>query len=231
MHQIHLEKCDSTQKYLKEHLAKLLVYDKNLLVSTSLQSNGIGRSGNRWDFFTNSLAFSFTLDPNEEKTLSSLEVGVLLVNFFAEKNIKDLSVKWPNDILNTMGEKCGGVLCQLIDNNLIVGIGLNFQNNDSEKSDYKFPIGYINQDFSNHKNFHKDLTEEIYRYILDHRLSKEEVRSLWNEKNYFKDKLVTIEDGKNKVTGTFVGIGPMGEAIIKDEASQKSHSFVTGSLS
>lgn len=161
----------------------------------------------------------------------ALEIGVLLVDFFKEKNIDDLYLKWPNDLLNGKGEKCGGILCQLIDEQLIVGIGLNFQNEKEQRGDYKFPIGYIDHAFSHDSNFSKNLPAEIYHYILNNRLNKNQVKESWSSKNFFKNKMVTIEDGKRKITGKFIGIGPIGEAVIQDQQSGENHTFVTGSLS
>lgn len=230
MYHVHLEKCKSTQTHLKDHLPELLSENRDTLVSSENQTEGVGRKGTHWEHFDSSVTFSFTLLPNEQMTLTSLEVGVLILKFLKTKSSDELYLKWPNDILNTDGEKCGGILSQLIDGILIVGIGLNFEGKVNDRGNFKFPIGYLKKG-SFLQSFKKKLPAEIYNFILTNRITQSQVISEWNKKNFFKNKAVTIKDGTTFVTGSFLGIGTIGEALIQDQLTKKTISFVTGSLS
>ena len=69
MHHAHFETIDSTQLYLKNNYSDLAKKnrEKNILISSSQQSKGIGRHGNSWDHYKNSLAFSFSLEITQNK--------------------------------------------------------------------------------------------------------------------------------------------------------------------
>ena len=149
MHHIHFDQCESTQNYLKNNWDELIVNHENILISTDHQTKGIGRRGNSWKELSNSLFLSFSLSANEVLTLTSLEIGVLIVDFISQKFNTDLRLKWPNDILTKDGHKCGGVLCNVVEKNqIIVGIGLNLgahEKSELPSETSKFPIGCINK--------------------------------------------------------------------------------------
>ena len=223
MHHVHLEETPSTQSYLKENWKSLYSENPNVLVSTSKQTQGQGRQGNNWHDFPNSLAFSFLLQPNEEFTLSSLELGVLLCRFFKD----ELKLKWPNDLINLKNEKCGGILCQVIEKNLlVVGMGINLESDQSVKG--KLPAGIIQIQETYH-NIQEELPEKIYQYILNNRLNQDTIQKEWNQFCFHLNQKVRIEDSNTKEVGTFVGIGPIGEALIQNEEG-KIKKVLSGSL-
>jgi len=233
MNHQHFSEIDSTQDYLKDNFDKLQKVDSDILISTDKQTKGKGRLGNSWSQLENSLAFSFSLKPNEEITLSSLEIGVLVADFMKQDLDIDIKLKWPNDLLNSNGEKCGGILCNLKDNNkLIVGVGINLGNHSpkshpSEKT--KFPIGFLKADIILDLNKQKDIPAKIYKTILNNRLGPEAVINKWNSYNFHKDKEVLIKDTNSSVQGKFVGINKIGAALIEDQ-SGTTHTLVSGSL-
>ncbi|MBF0299590.1 MAG: biotin--[acetyl-CoA-carboxylase] ligase [Oligoflexia bacterium] len=240
MKQIHLKAINSTQDYLKENIHEYLEKNiRDLIVSTSKQTNGYGRNGRIWDYFENALAFSFLLPANQIKTLTSLEIAILIIEFLSIKYKTELYLKWPNDILNSRGEKCGGILLDFFDQNLlIVGVGLNLANSLNDKiffphfEKYISPAGYIFDSAEllfnqiSKENFKKEMPLNIYNYIIHNRKNSEDIINCWNKLSIHINKLVkiieTAEEKKKYLEGIFIGIGASGEALIKIENEIKS---------
>ncbi len=229
---LKFESLDSTQIWLKENIISHL--GSNTLVSTRIQSKGTGRLGNRWNQFGASLAFSLLLKPCDPLTLTSLEIGIHLASFLNSMDQKVL-LKWPNDILIKEGngfKKVGGILSHYQGPEvLIVGIGLNLELSKDESfqdKDFKFPPGALNMDLSRLKDFYHSLPYKFYEYILNNRLQSDDIISKWNQLCAHKDLTVKIVDGKSSYSGTFEGIGPNGEALVKGPSESKK--FISGSL-
>lgn len=214
----HLNECHSTQAILKEKLS----HKKNLLVSTDFQTNGVGRQGKSWLSSDQALAMSFTLKPNETLSLTSLEVGVLVCKYFRDYPI---SLKWPNDLM-IHKHKIGGILCQNIQNTILVGLGLNLYHNSMKKL-------YIENSFFKASSLSKErldislkeLSLDIYQFILNHRLTSSEVISDWQKKCEHLFLNVSLYDEQKETHGIFTGIASNGEAIINEKR------YVSGSLS
>ena len=138
----HFDSIPTTQQLLIELINS--GEDTNL-VSTKAQSAGVGRRGNQWDQYKNSISLSLKLDVSElkEKTIIPLAIGVGVCTFLNECYPQNqLKLKWPNDILNMAGEKVGGIICKLINNDAIIGIGINIGKSSNESS-YRTRKGYI----------------------------------------------------------------------------------------
>ncbi|MBK24017.1 MAG: biotin--[acetyl-CoA-carboxylase] ligase [Halobacteriovorax sp.] len=227
---LKFEQLPSTQEWVKENISEYL--GESLLVSTTKQLSGKGRHGNSWDQLGKSLAFSFVLTPCEILTLTPLEIGCLITNFFKNKGA-DLVLKWPNDLLileESEVKKAGGILCHFLDNkNLLVGIGLNLEVNIPSKIEgSKFPAGALSIDLSSYQNFSHELPNEIYQYILNNRLSSCDIRSNWTKNCFHLNKKVQIIDGQSSLSGVFKGVGENGEALIENQDGLKK--IISGSL-
>ena len=222
---IHFQECDSTQTRLENYLKKGK-YKENLLVSSLFQTLGRGRHGNTWDSVENSLAISFRIKANSVLTLTSLEIGSLLCDFFNEYNLK---LKWPNDLLSEDGKKCGGILCQNISGYIHVGIGINLGKSEKfEPSDsLKFGrSGICEINFTNEQL--KETAYDLYNYILNNRLTSQNVIRKWSSHCFHLNKEVKIEDSSFSIVGEFIGIGDQGQALIKESGQIKK--FFSGSL-
>ena len=219
MEHLHFNEIASTQS----HLIELLNQGSDTkLVSAKEQTSGRGRSSNTWDSYENSLAFSFIAESATTPTLTSLEIGVLICKF--AKN-SQLSLKWPNDIINSEGQKCGGILIQLINNIPVIGIGLNWgisKHNDS----YKTPKGNIFNEAISEDDY-KNIPGDIYKYITNNRLTDSEIITEWNLLCSHKDKQVSIID-TSEAKGIFKKIGPFGEAYL--DINGNIQKFYAGSL-
>ena len=237
---LHHEKVHSTQNLLKSQLLdqKSSIEKEevvqNILISTSNQSNGVGRHGNKWDSFKNSLAFSFTIktDPTKNLPTLPLELSAYLAEWLNLKTGKKLKVKWPNDILTINGEKCGGILCHYINPKIIIaGIGLNYGPINFESNNlYKTKPGFISDKIELSENDKKNLPLDFYKFFLERYPSKENKLASWEKLCIHMNKSVKISHSENSFKeGIFKGIGSNGEAILELE-NKRQEKFMSGSL-
>lgn len=217
MKHIHLPSCDSTQSYLIENMKTS--NGESILVSTSLQIKGVGRTGNEWNHFNNGLAFSFSLKPNSTATLTPLEIGIQLVLFLEEHFGVALKLKWPNDLLTEEGKKCGGIMTNMLDDQtLVVGVGLNLGLVDQTDTCYKTPIDSITHcDIDADQK--KKLPAQIYQYVLSNRIPSVGVLELWPTMCHHLNSQVRVVSGNQTATGIFIGIGKNGEAAINKDGN------------
>ncbi len=229
---IHFKSCSSTQTELLNIVSNSSKVE-NILISTNLQTKGKGRQNNIWLMEENkSIAMSIILLPNPNISLTSLEIGVLICQFFSGVYQIPLKLKWPNDILTDAGKKCGGILAQMKNNKLIVGIGLNLScsNELFQRGEcFKCKIdGIFKQDLP-FNDLIQQLPKELYKYILNHRINDEKkLKNAWNDLCYHQNFEVVIEDSNHKTEGIFKGIGNNGQALIT--ANEGAKEIYSGSL-
>ena len=106
------------------------------------QSNGKGRRGRQWvsasgASITMSFATTFNLASNQLGMLA-IAMGMAVVNVLRSLTIKDVMLKWPNDII-VDNKKIAGILIETINVNnqlnVVVGVGIN----------YDMSLGIINE--------------------------------------------------------------------------------------
>lgn len=140
MNTLHFSVIDSTNKYLLNHYEELSDYT---FVSADLQTAGKGRSQRQWQSEDGkNLLFSLLL--KEKSLLSqyraiSAVAGLSVAKVLESYGIRDVSVKWPNDVY-VNGKKITGILLQGISHYelecIVVGIGINVNQVEFE-GDYR----------------------------------------------------------------------------------------------
>lgn len=231
MYHQHFNSIPSTQIYLKDNLEALKSKEDDILISCSEQTHGIGRRGHSWETYPNSLAMSFTLKPNPVPTLTPLEIGLIAIKFFKKKFNKDLFLKWPNDILTGDGKKCGGILCQYVDQStVVVGLGINLGKLDAPKNiNYRHGLGIVDQTLELKTFDQERISSELYNDLLSERFgSTEELKESFNKHCFHMNKDVFIFEDEKDYIGKFIGIGDKGEALV--EIDSTIHSFLSSSL-
>lgn len=232
MYHQHFDTIGSTQIFLKENLERLKSKEKDILISCSEQTGGIGRKGHSWDSYPNSLALSFTLKPNSRPSLTPIEVGLIAIEYFFNKFKKELFLKWPNDLLTANGNKCGGILCQYIDDEtVIVGLGVNLGKLTRSPTalDYKHGLGNVDDNLLLSSQDQELISKELYQYFLDHRsASASELVKAFRSHCHHMDKDVFIFEDEKDYIGVFRGIGENGEALV--EIDGKIKTFLSSSL-
>lgn len=119
------------------------------IVIAELQTKGRGRRGRSWfsglgDSLTFSLSWQFQQGVNFLSGLS-LVIGVAIIRTFALLGIRDIALKWPNDLLFN-ASKLGGVLIELQGEvqgpaTAVIGVGINLTLSDKIKH-------YVDQDIA-----------------------------------------------------------------------------------
>ncbi|WP_297325179.1 biotin--[acetyl-CoA-carboxylase] ligase [Nitrosomonas sp.] len=140
---IILDSIDSTNNFLLKNLE--IQQERNthiLVVAAELQTAGRGRLGRTWysglgDSLTFSLRWHFNYSIYELSGLS-LVIGIAIIRVLNSFSIKDVSLKWPNDILFHR-YKLAGILIELRGEVLgsscaVIGVGINFNLSEKIKS-------------------------------------------------------------------------------------------------
>ena len=104
---------------------------EGLVVTADYQSAGRGRFDRRWEAPPGTaLLFSVLLRPRTGLALERRHLVVAAVSLAAARAAEEvaavsLSLKWPNDLLAPDGRKVAGVLAEVVDEAVVVGLGLN----------------------------------------------------------------------------------------------------------
>ena len=130
---IKLNAIDSTSSFLKE-LAKKSPLDNYTTVITNKQTKGRGQQTNTWisephkNLTMSVLITDLNLKINKQKYLN-FAVSLAIFDVLYTKEIKLLTIKWPNDIMSANKKICGILIENTTRNyniqSSIIGIGLN----------------------------------------------------------------------------------------------------------
>ncbi len=109
--------------------------EEGTVVVSNKQTEGMGRSGRRWESSEGGLYLSVVLRPNtgrEEVSILPLISSLALSKAISTTYLIETSVKWPNDVL-IGGKKTAGILTQtsMKDDEMeyvIIGMGINVNN-------------------------------------------------------------------------------------------------------
>lgn len=132
---IHLTSTSSTNEYLYDLISRDDSLTEGLVVWSDFQTSGKGQLSNVWESeegmnLTFSMLFFPSFLPIQSQFLLSQFVSLGIVDYLSnEVGMKDVTVKWPNDIY-WKNKKIAGVLIEnlLMGNSIshtIVGVGLN----------------------------------------------------------------------------------------------------------
>tara|TARA_B100000925_G_scaffold226776_1_gene175242 strand:+ start:1117 stop:1773 length:657 start_codon:yes stop_codon:yes gene_type:complete len=213
---INLKKCPSTQAYLTNLIAKFpKLISGPTLVTAKQQTSGFGRKGNDWEFFSGSLAMSFSLKKDDYEHLTPIAIGVYCAEFFKTKGIS-LTLKWPNDLLNENSQKVGGIICQQAGDFVVCGVGVNLNQKNIPWSSIEL------------NDSPESLAEELYDFILNQNSDSKKIVKSWNGFCCHLNKNVRIIDANLTVNGKFIGIDFNGSAQIDNTLEIKTIS--SGSL-
>jgi BirA family biotin operon repressor/biotin-[acetyl-CoA-carboxylase] ligase len=129
---IFLEETESTNRYLEELAGADETADETLAVA-DCQTAGRGQPGNAWESEAGkNLTFSLLFYPKNlhaNQSFRIAELAALSVKHTLSGCIRDVTVKWPNDIYWQDKKICGILIENTLSENMIsrsiVGIGLN----------------------------------------------------------------------------------------------------------
>lgn len=214
--QVNLPSCHSTNQVA----ADLLSAGKaahGMLVITDHQQNGRGQRGNSWESepFKN-LTFSLILTPRFLSVQRQFELtrvaSLAILNTLKDMPLKDLAIKWPNDII-CGDKKISGILIEnaVRTENLestIVGIGLNVNQVDF-RTDNATSVALETKRKHNLQDILSRLLghfEGLYRQLYEggaSSLKKEYERHLyWKGESHWFEDLTTKSRFRGSIQGT-----------------------------
>ncbi len=194
----YLNRIDSTQTYLKQHL-KEHPNSQNICFYTHEQTNGIGSRDNSWTGKKGNLFFSFCISKNYLPDDLPLQSASIYFSFLfkqcLEKNGSNVWLKWPNDFYIN-DKKIGGTITHFSADRLLCGIGLNLIETDAQ-------YGYLDVKIDVQKCLIKYLMlveekkswKEIFSlYKIEFHKSMEHKTTIQGEKKTLRDA-VLLDDG------------------------------------
>ncbi len=118
----YYHRASSTNLVLK-HMARAGVVDEGAVVLAETQTMGRGRLDREWFSPPGGLWFSVLLRTRRPDSLIPHAAGVAVVLSIRKMGLESV-IKWPNDVL-VGGKKLAGILTEVGDWGVVVGIGIN----------------------------------------------------------------------------------------------------------
>lgn len=206
----HLPLCESTNIEAKS----LSPYH---VVIADKQTQGKGRNGRTWISDNGNLFMSVVLPIPQELSCYSLLAGLSVAQALP---FLSTHIKWPNDILID-GKKVAGILLELTEDTLIIGIGVNILSKPKEKVLY--PVTSLSEwgltmpafDFAkkilqNIKNNIQLLEKRGFSYL----------RQEWLDYASGVGDMITVNLPTQRIDGVFIGIDEAGALILKEQDGQ-----------
>lgn len=173
------------------------------------QSQGRGRNGKIWDSKSTDNLYLSYLTPTQQPGPVSLVVGVVLAQLLESLGLKDIGLKWPNDVW-LGGAKIAGILIE----GPVIGIGLNLvrPSNDSDYaalSDAGIMVDKIqlaHELIPKLNNALAALKSEGFSAFMDE----------WARFDALVGHQVTWENGRVSGISTVLGVNEQGGLMLKD---------------
>ncbi len=126
----YLKSVNSTQTYLKSLIKNSSIESPHAVVADE-QTVGLGSRNNSWQGLDGNMFLSFSIKLQDLPKDLKLESASIYFSYILKETLESLDskvfLKWPND-LYIDDKKIGGVITNIIDDNLICGVGINIKN-------------------------------------------------------------------------------------------------------
>ena len=219
---VYKKKCKSTMLDLKELYN---IKNKNYIIISEEQTNGIGRRGNTWHSPKGNIYCSINFNGKikiKDFFLFNILIATSIKKVLEKFKLDNISFKWPNDIFFKKKKFCG-IISENYTNSknetcIISGFGINIY---SAPKINEYPTTFIS-------SFYKEIDisfflHEIFR-ILFFNLKKlfsgndKKIIDYFNKNLMFKNKNVKIiTENKKIITGKLLGINNRGSLMLKSE--------------
>ena len=203
-------------------------------VLANFQTKGRGRQNRNWEAPKNSSIFiSIVLKPNSENNLGwiPLLIGLSLHKSLEAETRKNIKIKWPNDLVlveNNQEFKFAGILIEKINNLVIAGIGINFdqERNELPVSNASSLKEILQSPLSKEAVIADFLTELSARWLEENNASTWPTPSLVRD---YKTNCITLNKkieaqlpGGEVIEALAVDISQSGELVVKTSDGTRS---------
>ena len=229
MNIIKLNAIDSTNTYLRQ-LSMTEVVEDFTVVTANHQTNGRGQMGTKWDSqVSKNLMVSVFKDVShldlECNFYISIVVSLSILEALKTFNIKNLKVKWPNDILSE-NKKIGGILIENIIkqtklNATIIGFGVNVNQTQFDNLPNATSMRLISGRVFHLEEVLQAILVKLEHYFKMLKQNKYEVLNKAYHKHLFrKDKPSTFRDSEGQLfSGYIKGVSKSGNLQVMVEDS------------
>jgi BirA family transcriptional regulator, biotin operon repressor / biotin---[acetyl-CoA-carboxylase] ligase len=217
---IELTEIDSTNNYAMRLINEGMA-EHGLVIRTDFQTHGKGQHGNVWmSEESKNLLFTIVMDttslPIDSQFMLNAMTTVSIANFMmAEFQIRNICIKWPNDIY-AGNKKLSGILIEnhLRGNtwsNAIVGIGINV--NQASFPDLLRASSVFNETGKNHKlkqvlkKFLTLYNQNYMTLLTDYQL----YFNLYNNMLYNQGQVISFIKNHEMYQGKLIGVNTTGE--------------------
>lgn len=220
---VHLDEVPSTNNWLLEHGGK----DRTIVVA-DYQTAGRGCGTNSWESERGkNLLFSMLIHPAEILASKQFYVSMMTANSISKvvtSYVRDVSVKWPNDIYVGDRKICGILIQNTLQGsaikNSIIGVGLNV-NQLCFESDAPNPVSLANLTGRLHDRemVLRQLTEAFEAEWADW----EGVRSRYLSLLYRRKGFHRYRDGHGELMAELVTVEDDGRLLLRDVDGHTRH--------
>jgi BirA family biotin operon repressor/biotin-[acetyl-CoA-carboxylase] ligase len=192
------------------------------------QTAGRGRFGRTWHapFGANiylSCRWLIEQDVSDFSGLS-LMISLAVIEALTQLGVRDLSVKWPNDII-WQGKKLAGILVEMqAESNgitqVIIGIGINVNMSHLATTDIHQPWASVDTIMGQPQDRNKLVGLLISQLMQKLAIFNEQVfnyfRPLWSKYDNLSGKKISLKIGKKTIHGIAQGVNAQGYLLIED---------------
>lgn len=201
---IFYDEIDSTNVELQRLAGNSFIEEFTCIIADK-QTRGKGQGNNSWQSNDGGLYFSFIIRPKENLALISLLTGLAVLKTL-KIYLKEVEIKWPNDIL-IKNKKICGILTEgkfkgsLLDY-IIIGCGININQTFFEDISNNTPTSLF---LETKKEFNKNIILDsffdnfIYYYGLSEAKKENIILDEINENLYNKNNFSKIKKNENEI--------------------------------
>jgi len=220
---IKLDAIDSTNDFLKG-LSAQQDLENFTVVTAENQTKGKGQRGAVWNsevgknLIMSVLVRDFLTDINAIFNLN-IAFSLAVIAALKKKNIPDLSIKWPNDILSA-NKKIGGIL---IENSIksdaailsIVGLGLNVNQTNFEGLPKASSLSIVIGQNLDKEELLSEIMANLEKNVAESLQNPTNLRQQYVDLIYKKDiPMPFMNQNNKKFMGIIQGISPIGRLLV-----------------
>ena len=221
-HQIeYLQSIDSTNSEIYRMFQNNCAQSGDVIIAEQ-QTTGRGRRGNQWYSKPGkSITASLILKDNKNNLDKKLPLiaGLAIIKAIKQSTNIECNLKWPNDIMYN-SKKIGGILIEKKSSHFIIGIGLNVNENELDKSIQGSTLSLkliLNRSIQR---------ETLLAFICNHfeiliNQSLPYIIKEWESSCTHMYKTVHSHQFKELVSGKFLGLNQDGQANIEIGTEKK----------